>query len=366
MYGADRMLLEVLGALPRAERALSLVYLPDDLPPSDGRLGNELTELGVNTVIGPIPVLRRRYLTALGLLPLLLRIWRTYRIIRGVRPDIVYATTTAMVLCLPLARLAGVKVAVLHVQEIWSKKESFILGFFARFATHLLCISAASMRSLGPSLVSRATLLVNAHQDSGRPLATIRRSGPVRFLVASRWNAWKGHATLLDAWDSAEIGGELFILGGPPPVGAGVDVEALVDKLTNKRSVKIIGEVLDIEPYLDDVDFLVLPSDNPEPFGLVILEAFARGRAVIASRAGGVVDIVEDGHTGLLYEIGNVNELRLQLSSVDKESAERLGSNARQRYLETYSIDAYRDRFAEVWSQICHRGEPKIESDANS
>lgn len=365
MYGADRILLEVLRALPRAERELSLVYLPDDLPPSDGLLGKQLKELGVNTAIGPLPVLRRRYLTVSGLLPLLHRIWQTYRIMGRVRPDIVYATTTAMVLCLPLARLMGVKSAVLHVQEIWNKRESFFLGFFARSATHVLCISAASMRSIGSALISRATLLVNAHQESGNALVPIRPSGPVRFLVASRWNAWKGHATLLEAWDWESNEGELLILGGPPPVGKGVNVNELVEKLRNKRSVKIIGEVRNIEPYLDDVDFLILPSDSPEPFGLVILEAFARGRAVIASRAGGVIDIVEDGRTGRLYEIGDVNDLRLQLTSVDKATAQHLGNNARQRYLEIYSIEAYRHRFSAVWSEISRGEEQKVGRNAN-
>lgn len=352
MYGADRILLEILRSLPSPEREAAVVYLPDDLPNNDGRLARHIEQLAVETIVGPLPVLRRRYLRPRGLVPLLSRIWRSYRIMRRIRPDVVYGTTTAMVLCLPLACLAGVRSRVLHVQEIWSKRESLILGIFASFATQILCISAASIRSLGATLAKRATLLVNAHQDSGKDLVPTSYSGPVRFIVASRWNAWKGHVTLLDAWDTDEPPGQLLILGGPPPIGSSVDVPELVGKLKNPDSVRIIGEVQDIEGYLDDADFLVLPSDNPEPFGLVVLEAFARGRAVIASRAGGVADIVEDGQTGLLYEIGNAEDLRSKLAVACKESAQELGKNARRAYLETYSIDSYRRRFGEVWSKI--------------
>lgn len=349
MYGADRMLVEILKALPSNDRAAVAVLIPDDLPPNDALLQKELTQLGVQTVIGPLPVLRRRYLSVHGLLPLFRRAWQTFRVMAKERPDVVYCTTSAMVLCLPLARLAGVRRVVLHVQEIWSPKEAFVLGLVARFATHVLSISSASLQSLGKSLSSRSQLMVNAHRDSGEALEPFRPRSATKFVVASRWNAWKGHRTLLRAWDTETTPGELVILGGPPPVGAGVDVHELVRELRHPDSVKIVGEVRDIGPYIDDADFLLLPSDSPEPFGLVLLEAFARGRAVIASRAGGVLDIVEEGHNGILYKAGDVDELRVALASASQDRARAMGSNARQRYLEKYSIEAYRLRFRAWW-----------------
>ncbi|WP_458781225.1 glycosyltransferase family 4 protein [Arthrobacter sp. D3-16] len=171
----------------------------------------------------------------------------------------------------------------------------------------------------------------------------------MKFVVASRWNSWKGHFTLLKAWDAAGCPGELVILGGPPPLGTAVDVRQLVANLVNPQSVNVVGEVADIEPYIDDADFLVLPSDSPEPFGLVILEAFARGRGVIASRGGGVLDIVEDGRNGHLYKIGSIEGLRDVFKSVDRNQALQMGANARKSYEATYSIAAYRFRFLNLW-----------------
>lgn len=225
-----------------------------------------------------------------------------------------------------------------------------MLGLFARLATEIYCISNASLQAIPIQKVrDRAALLVNAHRDSGRDLRPVPANGPIKLVVASRWNSWKGHATLLKAWDAAGSPGELFILGGPPPVGASVDVRQLVADLGKPASVKIIGEVVDIEPYIDDAHLLVLPSDSPEPFGLVILEAFARGRGVIASRAGGVIDIVKDGQNGCLFEIGSVEELRDIIKSVDGSQALELGMNARQTYEAQYSISAYRSRFLSLW-----------------
>lgn len=353
MYGADKILLEILQALPEDDRNSAVIYLPDDLPTNHGRLGDELDKLSVRNLVAPLPVLRRRYLRPQGIWPLVRHLWQTFHQFRDSKPDIVYCTTSAMVLCLPLARLAGVRKVVLHVQEIWSPKESLVLGLLARSATHILCISRASRESLSDSIRSRAQLLVNAHKESGTELSSRERDcGPIRFVVASRWNSWKGHKTLLDAWDSDEAPGVLSILGGPPPLGAGVDVPAMVTKLRHPSSVSLIGEVSDIEHYIDEADFLLLPSDSPEPFGLVLLESFARGRAVIASRGGGVTDIVDEGVDGMLYEIGNPMDLRSVLQSVDRLQAAELGANARRNYERAFSIEAYRVRFRELWIQI--------------
>ncbi|MFE5835281.1 glycosyltransferase family 4 protein [Arthrobacter sp. NPDC056493] len=245
------------------------------------------------------------------------------------------------------------------MQEIWTGKEGKVLGLFSRPANHILCISSAAYSSLPRSLNKRAELLVNAHQDSGKMIVSRPTRGPLRFVVASRWNAWKGHRTLLEAWDAETAPGELVILGGPPPIGEGTDIPALVANLRHPESVSVVGEVADIEAHLDVADFLILPSDSPEPFGLVVLEAFARGRSVIASRAGGVVDVVTDGSDGRLYEIKNVEALRSILQSVDRQQAIQMGSNARQTYEQKFSIFAYRKRFANFWERILESRESR-------
>lgn len=351
MYGADKILIEVLNSIPDLDRDRSSVWLPDDLPSSENRLGEFLDSLRIKSESRPVPVLRRKYLTVAGFFPLVRKIWITFRTLRRSKIQVVYCTTSAMVLCLSLARLAGVKRVVLHMQEIWSPREATILGFLARGAHEVFCISTAARDSLPAYIRRRAVLLTNAHSElNTSEICEPSRTGPLEFVVASRWNSWKGHRGLLAAWNAELSPGNLTILGGAPVMGAGVDVRELVSQLKHREAVSIVGEVEDISSYIDAADFLVLPSDKPEPFGLVLVESFARGRAVIASDAGGVLDIVTNGHDGLLYPIGDASGLATLLSSVDKDAARRMGTNARQTYEERFSINAYRSRFQELWT----------------
>lgn len=84
---------------------------------------------------------------------------------------------------------------------------------------------------------------------------------------------------------------------------------------------------------LDEATILVLPS-WPEGLGRVVIEAFARGRGVVATGAGGVLDLVEHGREGLLVPRADEDALVEALVRVlgDRELAVRLGKAARERY----------------------------------
>ena len=84
-----------------------------------------------------------------------------------------------------------------------------------------------------------------------------------------------------------------------------------------------------VSQALDESTVLVLPSRS-EGMGRVIVEAFCRGRAVAASRVGGIPDLVEDGRNGILVEPGDTEALANTLVDVltDRPLAERLGAAA--------------------------------------
>ena len=85
--------------------------------------------------------------------------------------------------------------------------------------------------------------------------------------------------------------------------------------------------------------FTVAPSIWAEPFGIVALEAGAAGKAVLASAAGGLRDVVVDGETGRLLPAGDVAALRAAMAATfaDREGRERMGAAAARRVREVFS-----------------------------
>jgi len=350
LYGADRMLIHVATALQERLDVDVEVWLPNDVEHGPFPLCEELTANSISWQHKALPIMRRAYVRPLGLIKLARVAASHWRELRRVRPDLVYLSSSACLVSAPVARGARVPRRMLHVQERWLGKTAKILAALARSTTARLSISnyvdAATGLDDPPAVV-----VVNCVDDA-RLRAEPRRveaDAPLRFLIASRWNDWKGHTTLVNAWELAGCPGELTVLGGPPPMGVGVDVEALVDEtVTRPESVNIVGEVHDIAPYLAESDVLVLPSDSPEPFGLVAIEAFSMGLPVIASRAGGPLEIVDPDRTGWFYNLADAADLASVLSRLDRATVEAAGRAARVAFDEQFSPDRYHEHVAQL------------------
>lgn len=352
LYGSDRMVLQIIDSMPSDLRDRLVVVLPTSTD-GPGDLSHSLHDASVAVQHRQLPILRRHDLKSPRALAVLL--WRTLtlaRWLRSSRVGLVYAATSATAPAVVSARMAGVRWIGVHVQEVWGRREGVLLGPMIGLASTLVTISRAVQAALPTYLRRRAMVVENGIEAPSEPMVTRPEEGPLRFLVASRWNAWKGHRTLLEAWDCDEPPGELVVAGSAPTTGEAVDVARIVAGLKHPESVQIIGQIDSIFDVLDDVDALIVPSDKPEPFGLVAIEAFSRGRAVIGSDGGGLAQLVENGADGLLFEPSNAESLRTKLMGIDRVTSRRLGSQGRLKFDERYSARAFNDRMAAVWKQV--------------
>jgi glycosyltransferase involved in cell wall biosynthesis len=130
--------------------------------------------------------------------------------------------------------------------------------------------------------------------------------------------------------------------------------ERLVADLPEQTRWTEVLATAEVARALDESTFLVLPSRS-EGLGRVVVEAFCRGRGVVASRIGGIPDIVEDGVSGLLVPPGDATALAEALVRTlsDSALAERLGASARvavEPWLAT--PDEYARRIRDLVEQV--------------
>jgi len=158
---------------------------------------------------------------------------------------------------------------------------------------------------------------VDALEQGVTPANCVGRRLRVGFL--GRLSPQKGVEDLLDATRSPDDLPVDVKIGG---TGADDYVDDLQQTYQDQSHVQFLGFV-NPASFFAEIDVLVVPSKWYEPFGRVVVEAYAFGVPVIAARSGGLPEIVEEGRTGLLYDPGNIEALRRHLRALCR-SPERL------------------------------------------
>jgi glycosyltransferase involved in cell wall biosynthesis len=150
----------------------------------------------------------------------------------------------------------------------------------------------------------------------------------ILFLGALGWH--KGVHILLEAYRRLHTHVPLVMIGA-------AQATTPMDLPPGALMVKGLPHA-DVLRAIDHCRFLVSPALWPEPFGIVAIEGMARGKAVVASRAGGLADIVREGYTGLLAAPGDATALSAAMGALVANPAlvARMGEHGRARCRETY------------------------------
>jgi starch synthase len=177
-------------------------------------------------------------------------------------------------------------------------------------------------------------------------------------LFVGRITRQKGVPVLLRAAASLEPFAQLVLCAGAPDTPElGDEVSALVDELRESRDGVIwIPEMLprrDIVQLLTHATVFACPSVY-EPLGIVNLEAMACGTAVVASRVGGIPEVVADGETGLLVPPDDPSALASALNSLlgDPGRASAMGRAGRTRAVTEFSWQAVAARTAALYREV--------------
>jgi glycosyltransferase involved in cell wall biosynthesis len=166
-------------------------------------------------------------------------------------------------------------------------------------------------------------------------------------LFVGRLSMEKGIGTLLSAWDRLRPACALKIVGEGP---ASSELRACSQNTPNIEwlGLKTSSEVQDL---MGAASVTVFPSELYETFGRVAIESFAKGTPVIASRIGALAEVVKDMRTGLLFEVGNAEDLAGKLRWCFDHPNELKGMRllAREEYEQKYTASANYKRLMECY-----------------
>lgn len=189
----------------------------------------------------------------------------------------------------------------------------------------------------------------------------LKQKDAVIGIVSKLWEG-KGHVTLIDAFKllRKQIRDAKLVIVGEGHLYN--ELHRLVNMNGLRNSVLFTGFQMDVSEIIATFDVAVLPSFF-EGMGRVLLEAMAMQKPVVASRVGGIPDLVKHGISGLLVKPGDVKELADALEKIlgDKRLASKMGREGRRTIKEQYSSDVMVQSIQEVYREILARKGIKVE-----
>ena len=375
LYGSDLVLLNLVRRLDRG-RFRPYVLLPTDIP-YEGRLSRALGEAGVAHEALAMPVLRRRYFTPRGLPRFLGHLWRGTRgveaIARREGAALIHSNTSAVwggALAASRLQLPH----LWHVHELVTQPafvRKLIAWMVAHRSTHVVAISQAVADHLladAPALAGRLSVIYDA-VDTERFSPEVDGSGlrqrwgvaaeEVLVGVVGRISAWKGQELFLRAFARAarEHPHLKGVIAGDVVPGEDWRREALQGLA---RELGVADRVLwpgyhdNAAELMAALDILVLPSIRPEPFGMVVIEAMAAGKPVIATAHGGPLESVVHGETGLLVPPDDPAGMAAGLVTLAGNKALRreMGARGRVRAETLFGFETHVRAFQELYERL--------------
>ena len=218
--------------------------------------------------------------------------------------------------------------------------------------TMTICVAESERRAgLEAGTCDEATTVVIRNGVELPSAAAVEsRSGPYRLVTVGRLQAPKDPLTLVRALGELGGPGEAVIAGDGPDRPA---VEGEVRRLGLQSVVRLAGERDDVGELLAKADLFVL-SSRSEGLPLSILEAMATGLPVVASRVGGVPELVVDGETGLLVPPGDPHALAAAIERLldDPALRRRLGTAGRTRVSEHFDLASARRAHLDLYRAL--------------
>ncbi|MCP4649524.1 MAG: glycosyltransferase [PVC group bacterium] len=324
---------------------------------SGGALVEELTQLGARHY--KLPVHKKSFLSVLSLIPAVARIIKKEKI------DIIHARSRVPAWIGFFAAKLSKTIFITTCHGYYGEH------FFSRvmgFGKYVIVISQIIGRRMidifGVANEKIRLIYRGVDLEKFKFRGFFTRDNPKEKVVGiiGRITPLKGHEHFIKALPQilSEFPGCKILIAGDAPKQKRAyynSLLTLVDKLKIKDRVKFLGNIQDVPEVLKKLDVLVLSTTTNEAFGRVVIEAGAVGVPVIATRVGGVVEIIDHQEHGLLidpadsYQLANAVVRMLKDKSLAEACAQRLQEKVRT----CFSLERLADKTIAVYKEALEK-----------
>lgn len=341
--GAERMLLDLVKNLDKERYEVKLATVV-----SGGSLVDEFRDAGIE-----VNIFQKKSKLGFGV------IWQIYKFLKQENPKIVhthlFGGDTWGRLAAILARVPVI-ISTEHntnLDESWFKRK--VKKFLSLFTKRIVAVSEAVRQySLAVDHINKKKIVVILNGIEVEKFIAIsekKYSSPPIIGVIGRLEKQKGHEYLFEALNLIKtIPWVLWVVGDGTLKGR---LERLAQDLSLRERIIFLGARRNIVEILSQIDIFVLPS-LWEGLGLAALEAAAAGKPIVASRIGGIPEIIEHEVTGILVEPKNVKSLAdgLERMLLGEVEAKEMGKRAREVVVQKFSVEKMVREYEKLYEEL--------------
>lgn len=373
LYGSDKTLLLLLKHLDKTK------FNPVVIIPFEGPLKTELEKENIKVVIAPVLKLYRKMFSPKNIIKFFREIKSSFSTLNILHKEhqfeIIYSNTLAVLLGIFYAQKTKIK-HIWHVHEIiespkiFTKAFNFLLALNSNTKIIYNSVATGNFWDINDKIKFKSQVIWNGLELPNYYLSQVEvnktkkelfqaNSNDLVIGLIGRISRWKGQQVLLRAFhivNKTHKNIKLVYVGSPPLNQEGF-LENLYQEINNlslNNFVKVVPFQNDINLVWQSIDIAVVPSTEPEPFGLVAVEAMLAKKPVIGSNHGGLTEIIINDETGFLVEPNNVEALSEAICKLidNSELRKSFGKKGYQRSIKEFSVDKYVQSFETVFSEM--------------
>lgn len=377
LYGSDKTILFFCKELDKTK------YFPVVVLPSDGPLKKEFDKENIKVVIAPVLKLYRNIINPKNIITFCKDYYASMKILKKLHTEhnfqLVYSHTLAVLIGFFFAKKNNIK-HLWHVQEIIDKPV-FVNKAFKKLlslkANHKAIYDSIETMKFwtkdSETLQAKSDFVWNGlnleekYNTSQEEIKEIREhffkadNHQIVIGLIGRINGWKGQQLLLEAYKLVRSNNEyqntklVFVGSAPPNQDFFVeDLNSKIQQSTLWHDIIIVPFQQNIWKFWDSIDIAVVPSTEPEPFGMVAIEAMAAKKPTIVAKHGGLQEIVIHDETGFLFEPRNPADLAKHLKLlIDNESKRKtFGENGYLRVENVFSMKKHTDKLENIFQNL--------------